>query len=104
MSQFDVFRNPVTSARRAYPFVVVLQSDLAGDGRQRAVAPAAPRTAFPAIAGRLTPIVRIERRELVLLVTGITTLPANSLDKVVASLAERRSDILAAIDYLFFGV
>jgi toxin CcdB len=104
MSQFDVFRNPVTGARRAYPFVVVLESDVASGGRQRAVAPAAPRTEFPAIAGRLTPIVRIERREFVLLITGITAIPANSLDKLVASLAERRGDILAAIDYHFFGV
>lgn len=104
MKQFDVFRNPVTGARRAYPFVVVLQSDVAQLGRERAVAPLAPRKAFPEIAGRLTPIVRVQRQEHVLLVTSLTTLPAQSLRDSVATLADRRHDILAAVDYLFFGV
>jgi toxin CcdB len=104
MSQFDVFRNPVTGAGSAYPYVVVLQSDVTQLGRDRTVAPLAPRSAFPDIAGRLTPIVRVKRKEYVLLITSLTTLPARSLRDAVASLAERRHDILAAVDYLFFGV
>ena len=43
MAQFDVFVNPIVAARRAYPFVAVLQSDLADTGRDRIVAPLAPR-------------------------------------------------------------
>jgi toxin CcdB len=104
MTQFEVFANPVTRARPSYPFVVMLQADVARDGCERAVAPVAPRRAFPAIAGRLTPIMTIERDEFVLLVTSVTTVPAQSLGRAVASLADRRGDILAAIDYLFFGV
>jgi toxin CcdB len=104
MKQFDVFRNPVTGARRAFPFVVVLQSDVAQLGRGRAVAPLAPRSAFPDIAGRLTPIVRVQRKEHVLLITSLATLPAQSLRDSVASLADRRDDILAAVEYLFSGV
>jgi toxin CcdB len=104
MTQFEVFANPVLRARRAYPFVVVLQADLAQTGRERAVAPAAPRSAFPAIPGRLTPIVEIGHDQFVLLVTSLTTIPAQGLDDPVASLAARREDILAAIDYLFLGV
>jgi toxin CcdB len=104
MKQFDVFPNPVTGARRAYPLVVVLQSDVAQPGRERAVAPLAPRSAFPEIAGRLNPVVRVQRKKHVLLVTSLTTLPARSLRDPVATLADRRDDILAAVDYLFFGV
>lgn len=104
MTQFEVFANPVARARRAYPYVVVLQADVALSGRDRAVAPAAPRAAFGAIPGRLTPVVAIEEEDFVLLVTSLTTLPAKSLGTAVASLAARREDILAAIDYLFFGV
>ena len=104
MTQFEVFANPVTRARPNYPFVVVLQADVARGSRERAVAPVAPRAAFPFVAGRLTPIMSIERDEFVLLVTSVTTLPALSLGRAVASLADRRDDILAAIDYLFFGV
>lgn len=104
MTQFEVFANPVARARRAYPYVTVLQTAAAQVGRDRVVAPAAPRAAFPSIPGRLTPVVSIERKDFVLLVTSLTTLPANSLGTGVASLADRREDILAAIDYLFFGV
>jgi len=82
----------------------MLQSDVARGGRERAVAPMAPRIAFPVIAGRLTPLVTIEHDEFVLLVTSVTTIPAQSLGRSVASLADRRDDILAALDYLFFGV
>ena len=104
MTQFDVFANPVTRARGAYPYVVVLQAAVAQTGHDRVVAPAAPRAAFPAIPGRLTPVVTIERNGFVLLVTSLTTLPGNCLRTATASLADRREDILAAIDYLFFGV
>lgn len=66
MTQFEVFANPVVRARPSYPFVVVLQADVARGGHERAVAPVAPRAAFPAISGRLTPIMTIERDEFVL--------------------------------------
>jgi len=49
MTQVEVFANPVARARPSYPFVVMLQADVARGGRERAVAPMAPRTAFPAI-------------------------------------------------------
>ena len=104
MTQFEVFANPVARARASYPFVVALQTDLARGSRERAVAPVAPRASFPAIGGRLTPIVTIERDEFVLLLTSVTTIPVQDLGTAVASVADRRNDILAAIDYLFFGI
>jgi toxin CcdB len=104
MTQFEVFANPIARARPSYPFVVVLQADVARGGLERAVAPVAPRAAFPAITGRLTPIMVIGRGEFVLLVPSLTTLPVQSLGRAVASLADRRDEILGAIDYLFFGV
>ncbi len=42
MNQLDIFTNPIARARRAYPFVVVLQADLADPGRDRIVAPLVP--------------------------------------------------------------
>ena len=104
MTQFEVFANPIVRARPIYPFVVVLQADVARGGRERAVAPVAPRAAFPLISGRLTPIMSIERNEFVLLVTSLTTIPLQNLSRAITSFADRRDDIFAAIDYLFFGV
>jgi CcdB protein len=48
--------------------------------------------------------VTVGRDEFVLLVTSMTTIPVQSLGRAIASLADRRDDIFAAIDYLFFGV
>lgn len=104
MTQFEVFANPIVRARTSYPFVVVLQANVARGGCERAVAPVAPRAAFPVISGRLTPIMTIGRDEFVLLVTALTTIPVQSFGRAIASLGNRRDDILAAIDYLFFGV
>jgi hypothetical protein len=46
----------------------------------------------------------IGRGEFVLLVTSLTTIPAKALGRALASVADRRYDILRAIDLLFFGV
>src|SRR6185436_1630106 len=104
MTQFEVFANPVVRARPSYPFVVMLQADLMRGGGERVIAPVAPRIALPPVRGRLTPIMTIERDEFVLLVTSATTIPLQSLGRAIASVADRRDAILAALDYLFVGI
>jgi len=65
---YDVFENPIPRARRAFPFVTILQSEIADTGRDRIVAPLVARTRMPAVSGRLTPIVKVLGAEYVLLV------------------------------------
>jgi toxin CcdB len=103
MRQFDVLENPVPRARRALPFVAILQSDLAETGPERVVAPLAPMAAMPRLAGRLLPIVEVNGQDYALLVPALTALRAANLRQVVANLAEERARILAALDYLFIG-
>jgi toxin CcdB len=103
MRQFDVLDNPIPRARRALPFVAILQSDLAETGPDRVVAPLAPTAAMPPLAGRLIPIVKVENEDHALLVPSLTALPAADLRRVVANLADERARILAALDYLFIG-
>jgi toxin CcdB len=102
--QFDVFANPIAAARRHYPFVVVLQSDFVGSGREQIVAPLVPRKSLSAIAGRLTPIVVVNSSDHVVLVPALTGVRRRDLEVRVASLAGARTEVLAAIDLLFFGV
>jgi toxin CcdB len=104
MAQFDLFANPIPSARGAYPFVVVLQSDLAGGGRDRIVAPLAPRAALAPVAGRLTPVVSLDDTEYVVLVPGLAGVRQRDLRERVGTLEAAREPLLAAVDYLFFGV
>jgi toxin CcdB len=104
MAQFDVFENPIPRARRAYPFVVVLQSDIADTGSDRIVAPLAARARLPGTAGRLTPHVTLSGIEYVLLVPSLTAMRASDLRMTKGRLHEHREAIVAALDLLFLGV
>jgi toxin CcdB len=104
VSQFDVFENPIARARRAYPFVAVLQSDLAETGRDRIVAPLVPRQSLAGTVGRLTPHVTIAGVEHVLLVPSMTAMLADDLRQLRDQLVPYRDQIVAALDYLFLGV
>jgi toxin CcdB len=104
MAQFDVFVNPLATARSAYPFVVAMQADLAIDSSDQIVAPLAPRESMSAIAGRLTPIVSVAGSQHIVLMPRLTPMRSRDLTDRHSSLVSARGDLLAAIDYLFFGV
>jgi toxin CcdB len=104
MAQFDVFNNPISAARSAYPFVLALQSDITVNARDQIVAPMVRRNAIASIAGRLTPLVTVAGHELVVLIPALTNLRTKDLGQTVGSLSGARADILAAMDFLFFGV
>jgi toxin CcdB len=104
MSQFDVFVNPIPETRRTYPLVVVLQSDIALDARDSIVAPLVPRQSMSKIAGRLTPIIAFHGSEHVVLVPALIGVRSRDLAERRGSIAPARSELFAAIDYLFFGV
>jgi toxin CcdB len=103
-AQYDVVDNPVARARRAFPFIAILQSDLADTGSDRIVAPLVPGAHIPGVVGRLMPIVKVEGVDYVLIVPRLTAVPAAELGAVKDSLSAHRNDIVAALDLLFLGV
>jgi toxin CcdB len=104
VAQFDVFVNPVSRARRAYPYVVLLQSDVADTGRERIVAPLVPKARIGGTAGRLMPHVRVSDIDHVLLVHALAGIDAGELRELRGQLTPYREAIVAALDYLFLGV
>lgn len=104
MGQFDVFVNPIERARRAYPYVVVLQANGVDTGRERLVAPIAPRAQMRASAGRVTPRVSIAGVEHVVLTPNMVAVRASELREARGHLHASRDAIVAALDYLFLGV
>jgi toxin CcdB len=102
VSQLDVYENPIVRARRAYPFVAVLQSDLAETGRDRIVAPLVPRKRI-STAGKLTPHVSVAGVDYVVLVPNMTAMPVTDLRTAHGKLTAHRDAIVAALDYLFSG-
>ena len=101
--QFDVIVNPAVRARRQFPYLVVLQSDLADTGDERIVAPLSPATMFKPTTQRLFPAVELEGATYRLLVPGLTTARVGSLRQPIGDLASERDRIIAALDYLFLG-
>jgi toxin CcdB len=103
MAQFDLFVNPVPRARAAYPFVVAMQSNVTHDSREQIVAPLVPRESILKTHGRLTPIVEIDHASYVVLVPAMTVVRSREFPPLCGSIAAIRTELLAAIDYLFFG-
>lgn len=102
--QLEVFANPLVRARRAFPYVVVLQSDASVQGRDRIIAFVAPRSQVASLAGRVTPIVEFADKEFVVLMPWMTNVAASELRKPVADIAPFRDRIADAVDWLFLGI
>jgi toxin CcdB len=104
VNQYDVFENPIPRARNAFPYVTILQSELADTGRDRMVAPLVARANMPGVSGRLTPVVKVLGVEHVLLVPRMAPMGVTELRGVKDQLLGYRNDIVAALDFLFLGV
>jgi toxin CcdB len=102
--QLEVFANPLVHARRAFPYVVVLQADISALGRERIIAFLATKAQVNPVSGRLMPIVQVGGREFVLLMPSITNVPVTELRAPVANLGAFRDRIVDAIDWLFLGI
>lgn len=104
MAQFDVYRNPGKRTARAYPFLVVVQSDRWSFKGTRLVAPLVLRSAMPMVEVAqhvLTPVFDINGHEVFLNPFDVTPVPIDRLGKAVASLAansEAKRRIQAALD------
>ena len=102
--QHSVFVNPASRTRASFPFVAVLQADLADEGRGRIVAPMAPRSSIRAAAGRLLPVVKHDGQDYLLALEAMVLVPMHALRKPVGSIAEHRDQITQALDWLFTGI
>lgn len=102
--QHEVFANPAPRTRAAFPFIAVLQADLAGEGGSRIIAPMAPRRALAGAAGRLMPVVAHGGEEFMLALELMTAIPRPALQTPLGSIAQHREDITRGLDWLFMGV
>jgi toxin CcdB len=102
IKQFDVFANPDADEAAYRPFLVVLQSDLISELRATIVAPLVKREDI-AGAQRLNPVVTVVGQEFWLATHELFAMDRRILRNRIASLADRRDDIVAALDMLFTG-
>jgi toxin CcdB len=101
--QFDVVANPDTTDAAYRPYLVILQSDLVSGLRSTVVAPLIGREQF-AGAERMNPIFTINGKDYWLATHELFAVEQRMLKQAVASLADRRDAIMAALDFVFTGV
>lgn len=82
----------------------MLQADLAETGSDRIVAPLALAVETFLLKSPLAPRVNIDGTSYFVITTGLIAIPTAELATPAASLAQYRSELVAAIDYLFLGV
>ena len=102
MAQFDIYRNP---RKRRYPVLLDIQDDLLSQLSTRVVVPLTPLERYGARPiTRLNPTAVINGTDYVAVFQELAAVPASVLHKPIGSLADRRSDFVAAIDLLFTGI
>ncbi|MGD0025431.1 MAG: CcdB family protein [Xanthobacteraceae bacterium] len=101
--QFDVVANPDASDAPHRPYLVILQSDLVSGLRSTVVAPLVAREEL-AGAQRMNPIFSINGNEYWLATHELFAIEQRMLKERVASLADQRDAIMAALDFVFTGV
>jgi toxin CcdB len=104
MRQFDVCENPDAASRAHFPFLLVVQADLLASLQTRVVVPlAVPDVVGRRPVGRLMPVLEVRGETLVAVVPELAGVALADLGPVVANVADRRSDIVAALDLLVTG-
>jgi toxin CcdB len=99
MARFDVHR----CRRAGVPYLVDNQADFLSLLPTRLVIPLVPAAAIASPIERLHLRVTVEGRDLVLAVNLMASVRRDQLGEKVASLEERRSEIVAAVDFLQQG-
>jgi toxin CcdB len=100
--QFDVVTNPDPTEAAHRPYLLILQSALVSGLASTVVAPLVPRELMRG-AQRLNPLLSIEGREHWLATHELFAVDQRVLRGRVASLADHRDAIMAALDFIFIG-
>jgi toxin CcdB len=91
-------------ARRYLHLLKEVQSELLSGLNTRVVVPLLRASVAGMTAERLNPKFEVEGSSLILSTTDLAGVPTRALGEKAASLQERRSEIIAALDLLFTGI
>jgi toxin CcdB len=100
--QFDVVANPDPLEAVHRPYLLVLQSDLISGLTSTIVAPLVPRDRMNG-AHRLNPLLTVQGGEYWLAAHEMFAVDQRALRGTVATVADHRDAIIAALDFVFLG-
>ncbi len=103
MAQFDVYENTNPATKQTIPYLLDIQADLLDNLTTRVVVPLITASAMGKAAKHLNPQFKIKRTALVMSTAELAGVSVNILGEKVCSFKEQRSEIIAALDFLFTG-
>ena len=103
MGQFDVYENPQTETHQAVPYLLDVQADLLANLATRVVVPLLSIAAPDKVIKHLNPQFLVGQTTVCMSTAELAGIPVSSLGRKVASLKDRRDDIIAALDFLLTG-
>lgn len=105
MAQFDVYINPSRATRKAYPFLLDVQSPMISEITTRIVLPLGELQNFKNEYMKiLTPVIEYKGEKLILVTPQISAVPSKILQEPVGSLKDFRDEIIAALDFAITGI
>ena len=104
MAQFDVYLNPNAATRKAVPYLLDVQADLLDMLATRVVVPLVLAEEMRLAARHLNPQFKIKGTAVVMSTAELAGASNHSLGDKVASLKNKRDEIVAALDLLFTGI
>lgn len=103
MAQLDVYENPNPASREEIPYLLDVQTGLLEGLASRVVVPLVKASTMGKAAQHLNPRFTVEQTEVIMSTAELAGIPTRLLGQKVGSLADRRSEIIAALDFLFSG-
>ncbi|MGO8753807.1 MAG: CcdB family protein [Gallionellaceae bacterium] len=104
MAQFDVYLNPNANTRKTIPYLLDVQTDLLDTLATRVVAPLVLAEEMGLAARHLNPQFKIKGAAVVMSTAELAGVSIRSLGDKIASLKNKRDEIIAALDLLFAGI
>jgi toxin CcdB len=104
MAQFDVYLNTNPATRKPVPYLLDVQADLLDTLATRVVVPLVLEDEMGLAARHLNPRFKIKGTPVVMSAAELAGIPSSLLGDKVASLRNKRDEIIAALDMLFTGI
>ena len=103
MAQFDVYENQNPETKESIPYLLDLQADLLDNLTTRVVVPLITAAAMGKAAKHLNPQFKIKQTTVIMSTAELAGVNLHVLGGKVCSLKEHRTEIIAALDFLFTG-
>ena len=103
MAQFDVYENQNPETKESIPYLLDVQADLLDNLPTRVVVPLITVAAIGKAAKYLNPQFKIKRTTVIMSTAELAGVNLHVLGNKVCSLKDQRTEIIAALDFLFTG-